>query len=212
MNSLSFILGLFVCCLLFSGCKKSSKERQKCINNEVQDIVFLNNYPDKFFFKGNFKDWVHLRSRLVNDIYPIEIIEKTKKDTIKNVFIEYSLGNYYILSTRFPTRVIVPLLYSESVKTYSDNLLPKEIYDHYKRVYTEQVLFYKGLGRKDYSIKMNFKLIDEITKTYQVIHKEIYQPNFETAPVVTGRRIFTISLKEGAIEYELEGKFEKKWY
>jgi len=212
MNSLSFILGLSVCCLLFTGCKKNSKERQRGINDEVQDIIFFNNYPDKFFFEGNFKDWIHLRNRLVNDIYPIEIIEKTKKDTIKNIFIEYNLGNYYVLSTRFPTRVIVPLLFVESEKTYPDNLLPKDIYDHYTRVYAEQVLFYKGLGRKNYSIKMNFKLMDEITKTYQVIHKEIYQPNFETDPVVTGRRIFTISLKEGTIEYKLEGKFEKEWY
>lgn len=212
MNSLSFILGFFACCLLFFSCKENSKERQKDINDEIHDTVFLNNYPDQFFFKGNFKDWIHVRNTLVNDIYPIEIIEKTKKDTIKNIFIDYNLGNYYLLSTRFPTRVIVPLLFLESAKIYPDNLLPKDIYDHYKRVYTEQVLFYKGLGRKSYSIKMNFKLVDEITKTYQVVHKEIYQPNFETDAVVTGRRIFTISLKEGTIEYELEGKFEKEWY
>lgn len=46
----------------------------------------------------------------------------------------------------------------------------------------------------------------------EVMHEEIYQPNFETTPVVTGRRIFTISLKEGTIEYELEGEFKQEWY
>ena len=216
MNSISFTLGLVICCLLFSSCRQNSNKEKREVNNEIQNISSLYNYPDKFFFKGSFEDWIKLRNAgLLNEIYPLEIIECNKKDTINDVFIDINFGNYYLISTKFPTRVFVPLFFTDSIGKSFDKykMLSEEIYNYYKRRYEEQLDFYKrNIHKNEYTLEINFDLIDEITKTYQVIHKEIYQPNFETDPIVTGRRIFTISLKEGTIEYKLEGEFEKEWY
>lgn len=210
MKCIQFLLGFLL--LLFSCVEKNKEEIVKIeCDNQKEDNI--SSYPSTFFFNGEFKDWVKLRSYLNNNIYPIELIEKSGLDTIKDIFMEYDFGNYYFVSSKFATKTIIPLLCIKNINEfYFNGQLSKTIYDYYRFVYYEQASFYRKIGGKNYSMKMNFELIDEETKTYEVVHKEIYQPNFETAPMVTGRRIFTISLIEGTIEYELEGEFKQEWY
>ena len=152
------------------------------------------------------KDWFRLGSR-EGYFFPLNIIDLEKTDTIRNVFLEYNFGVYLLRSSKLGLNLKVPLFSELSIhEKYPCE--SSKVFNYYWNEFRNSLMF-KG---RDRYLECRYILLNKDENVYQVFHEEIYQPNFETDTVITGLRIFTISLKEGTIEYELEGKFENEWY
>ncbi len=222
MRKLEHVLVLV---MLFYSCgneiksKKDYSEDQRLLKDSIvklKDSIELLNKDTSFCYQFKLnkllyslppKSWFLTEYSKENWFLPLpNLIEENNKDTLRNLMLDYRLGVTFFYTNNFGIPIKIPL-FVEELKGYSFNTF--DMYDYYSVKYQTHIMF---AMRHDYTLKNSFKLIDKETKTYEVTHEEFYQPNFETIPVKTGKRIFTFSLKKGTIKYKLEGKIVKKWY
>ncbi len=203
--------GKLIYCLfliMFVSCCDPTKEKSNKENFNIFDNIQgdKTDQCEEFIFKGSLKDWFELGCH-EGYFFPLSITDIGKKDSIDGVYLEYDCGVYLIRSNRLGLNIRVPFFsISESYDEYCYDPLKK--FDYYNIRFRNNLMF----KRRSSYLDCQYRALSNESGSYQVIQKEIYQPNFEDPPQITGYRIFTISLKEGAIRYELKGKFEKEWY
>jgi hypothetical protein len=190
------------------SCQNIKKEEE--IVNHLQDFDKVHEIGvgefEKFVFEGSLKDWIRLGSH-EGYFFPLNIKDRHEGDSISGVYLEYNFGVYLMRSSKLGLNIRVPL-FPELHVLNEYPCKPLEVFNYYRNEFRNNLMF---KGGESY-LEFGYNLVDKEKIIYQVFHNETYQPNFETAPVVTGRRIYTISLKEGVVEYESEGVFEKEWY
>lgn len=160
---------------------------------------------DVFVFNGSLKDWIRVGSH-EGYFFPLNITSG-EEDSISDVYLEYNMGVYLIHSSKLGLKVRVPLFPESNIQN-NYPCKPSEVFNYYRNEFRNNLMF---RGRDSY-LECRYKLLNNEEGVYQVFHEEIYQPNFETAPVITGLRLFTISLKEGVIEFETLDDFDYAWY
>jgi hypothetical protein len=205
INKLIYLVILIV----FFSCKNKKEENEFKNNLQIIDTIVKNGDGklEKFVFKGSLKEYFKLGRSREGYFFPLNIVERNNKDTIKDVFLEYVFGVYLIRSNRLGLNIQLPLLPELNIQEeYSCS--PSIIFDYYMNKFSNNLMF-KNNNRY---LEFEYQLLSKEQNSYQIFHKEIYQPNFETNPEITGLRVFTISLKEGTIEFETKDNFEQDWY